>query len=407
MTTTSTSNAPSCNALVTVGTYHGVMAGLVLKKEKFFLKFSVKRHVGCLNEVIINGKYIATCGVDERVFIFTNKAEHKSAAVKQKLKKLGEPMAVRLADLGSITPPAEITHLLFCGGSAGQEGSTFLLCGSAEGQLLLYRTRDWSLHNLLSVHEKAVVAMAVHPTSGGMLVVSVAQDRSVAVLDLTKGKLLTKWKYNRNPFGVEEEGEKKASEEDEEGPKTKRRKLQPFVPNEEPVGVLYSTKGSYLVIFARYSFIVYDGQTMKAVDHFCFDSPQPNQELYCAAIVRDTSLLLGNEAGQIVSYELGTTEKSLKPVAVQYPPALEEEAQKLRGTPIDVNVETRLKTPLRHTARVKRMAVVDDTLFSVDSNGIVIAWRIVLDEKSFIRALSFITSANCRGRVTSMNVLEL
>lgn len=198
-----------------IGTYHSVCAGLVFKKNKFYIKFSVKHHVGCVNEVTVCERYLVSCGADERVFLYTNKsfassssiiANKLSAKQRKALKDAGETMPLKLANLGSLTPPSEVRCVCFTPTQYNNinktnKGKSFasslmLLCGCSDGSLLCYRARDWQLLLHLPVHLKAMTQFALHPTSHGQLLVSIGADRMVAVLDLVKGRLLTKWKYN-------------------------------------------------------------------------------------------------------------------------------------------------------------------------------------------------------------------
>lgn len=421
------------HALLIVGTYHGVMAGLTYKQQKFFMKFSVKRHVGSINGLGITDRYVSSCGVDERVFLFTNKADTHQR---------GGSSNVRLADLGSVAPPAEVVCLRFAGHKAAQESkkgsapSTYLLCGCSDGQLLVYRTRDWSVQTTLTVHERAVAGMAVHPGSQGLLAVTVGLDRSVAVLDLAKGKLLTKWKYNSrralaggDAAAKEDEKEEKEQEgtegeEEEDGRQVKKVKVDPVTRSlftkEEPVGVLFSPAGTRLAVYSHISCIVYDATTMEAVDGFVMERPQPSQEIVCALFTAEDRLLFGNEAGEISTFVVrpkgtltaagGAAVQLPTTLPVSYPEEIKEKAQQLLATRLDVALETRQKNPLRHTSRIKALCLHTDpsaavaTIFSMDANGVVLALH--FDPKHSER-LQYVASGNCRGRVTCMNILSL
>jgi hypothetical protein len=389
------------------------MAGLVYRKNKFYIKFSVKRHVGRVNGTAVTQRYIASSGVDERVFLFTNKAEERlTAAARKKMREAGEPVAIRLADLGSITPPTEVTALAFA------DGSQNLLCGCGDGQLLMYRCRDWSLVTSLTVHEKAVMGLAVHPSSHGSLAVTVGEDRAIAVLDLIKGKLLTKWKYNLAVTSKSGQGDTKSAEAVRDAARSV------FAPvRETPVGVLFSPRGTRLVIFSRFSFAVYDAAVMELLCTFRCATPQPPEEIHCCAFLNEELMLLGTEAGALKQFAVtGTVEKpaevvaALSTTAVIYPEALSAQAAALLSGPVKVEVETRQKNPLRHVNRIKALKVEGATVFSIDSSGIVIAWNVqpsgggdvadVAANAASLR-LEYVTSANCQGRVTGMELYPL
>ncbi|KPI88063.1 hypothetical protein ABL78_2839 [Leptomonas seymouri] len=397
---------PCKNALLAVSTYHSVMAGLIFKRNKFYIKFSVKRHVGRVNGTAVTGRYVASCGVDERVFLFTNKAEERlTKAARRKMAEAGEPLAIRLADLGSIAPPTEVTALAFA------DGSQALLCGCADGQLLIYRCRDWSVVTTLAVHEKAVVGLAVHPGSQGRLAVTVGGDRTIAVLDLINGKLLTKWKYTTAVSTVGK-GEEKGLENGTAAAKVVRAAFAPA--RETPVGVLFSPKGSRLVIFSRFSFVVYDAAVMQPLCTFCYAKPQPPDEIHCCTFYSEEVLVVGTEAGVLKQFALrGTAAQpvyavaELSKVEVTYPEGLAAQAAELLAGPVKVEVETRQKNPLRHVNRIKALRVEGATLFSIDSSGIVMAWNVQTESAPSTLRVQYVTSANCQGRVTGMELYPL
>ncbi|KAG5471459.1 hypothetical protein LSCM1_01548 [Leishmania martiniquensis] len=398
-------NRDSCkNALLVVSTCHAVMAGLIYRREKFYIKFSVKRHVGRVNSIAVTERYIASSGVDERVFLFTNKAEERlTAAARKKMRETGEPLAVRLADLGSITPPAEVTALVFA------DGSQHLLCGCSDGQLLIYRCRDWSVLTTLTVHEKAVVGLATHPGSHGSLAVTVGEDRAIAVLDLSRGKLLTKWKYSPS---LPAPGE--APQKSEDGAQARSKRSFVLAPvREEPVGVVFSPQGTRLVIFSRFSFVVYATAVMQPVCSFRCANPQPSDEMHRFAFYSETELIIGTEVGALMECHIeGTPVKpmnmaaTLTRVAVTYPERVREEAAALLATPVNVEAESRQKHPLRHVNRVKALKVQGRTVFSIDSSGIVIAWNAEVTAAAPL-SLKYVASANCQGRVTGMELYPL
>lgn len=413
-TPAATQRQPCRNALLVVSTYHGVMAGLVYRKEKFYIKFSVKRHAGQVNGTAVTQRYIASSGVDERVFLFTNKAEERlTAAARKKMREAGEPLAIRLADLGSVAPPAEVIAMAFT------DGSQSLLCGCADGHLLIYRCRDWSVVATLTVHERAVLALAVHPGSRGGLAVTIGEDRAVAVLDLLKGTLLTKWKYTPVIVGkAEKEGGGQMKEVNAAQASSAAVPRSVFAPaRETPVGVLFSPRGTRLAIFSRFSFVVYDAAVMQPLCTFRSAAPQPPAELHCCAFYTEDLLLFGTEAGVLRQFSVvGTAEAPVQVVAelaaveVAYPEAVAAHAAQLLAGPVKADVETRQKNPLRHVNRIKALRLEGATIFSIDSSGIVVAWSAQCNAGATSDSalhVQYVTSANCQGRVTGMELYPL
>lgn len=381
------------NAMLVVGSYHAVMAGLVFQRGKFFLKFSIKHHVGSVTAVCASERYVASCGTDERLFLFTNKAQQRlSPAVRERMRELGEPLAVRLADLGSLAPPSEALCLCFT------PQSQHLLVGCADGRLLLYRTRDWAVQHHLSVHERELSQLALHPGSGGALCVSASPDRSVAVLDLAKGKLLTKWKYSSSCFDDRDGGEGEG-----EGPTTFTRTI---TAKESPIAVLFSPTGTHLLVLSRFSFVVYDTAAgFAATGAFRCARPTPGDELHAAAFLSDTVVILGDESGRLHTCALrGSSALATTPVAIVHPAELRAELAALPPAPSPER-ECRVKNPLRNVGRIKQVACVGSTVFSMDSFGIVVAYR--LESAGDAVTLHYITSANCQGRTTCFSALPI
>lgn len=415
-----TSSTIVCKAaLLVVGSYQGLMIGLVLKGGRFYMKFSTKHHVGPINAVALTERCIASSGMDERVFLFTNKLQGSaiSPAMRQRMREAGESIGVSLADLGSVTPPSEVSCLTF----ANQ--SQLLFTGCTNGQLLVYRTRDWTVLSALQVHEKRVCGLAVHPTSRGSLVVTIGADRMVAVLDLLKETLITKWRYLTSGPSSESAV-----------PLSKDAPTAHALRREEPVGVTFSESGRWLLVYSAHAFQLLDSTTMKTVLQFQVLQPQPSEEMHCMILMetvldskKGLVLLVGNESGELrylyvdpVTFEgelQCLTEYSvLQLVSLHHPFAEGSEEAALLSKPLQADAESRRKTPVRHVARIKSLSREGRTLFSLDSRGIVMCWTLelsLLTGKKGERAedclvqLHMEASANCQGRTTSLQTLWL
>ncbi|RNF15656.1 uncharacterized protein Tco025E_05463 [Trypanosoma conorhini] len=397
---TATATAGVCRgALLVIGTYHSVMAGLVYRRGKFGMLFSVKHHEGCVSSVAVGDKYMASAGTDERVFLFTNKHQRSlSATERQRLRAAGESAGVRLADLGHVSPPSEVRCLLFIA------DSQHLLCGCADGQLVMYRTRDWTVGRSLPLHEKSVTGIAAHPGSDGALAVTIGADRHVAVVDLAKGRLLSKWRYNTalaeapsaRPRGAA--GEADGSEGQ---PCAKRAKLER---RDCPHTVKFSPSGRYFTILSSHAFAVHETATMGLVARYRAASPQPCEELHVFAFVDDDTMIFGNESGAMLacrgpwgSEDARPRECSLSPVAARLPAAPEQ--------PVG-DTKKPQRHPTHHATRLKALYYAERTVFSMDAAGTVIAW-LVGDLHDAALTLTYVCSANCQGRVTTMDVLLL
>ncbi|KAF8294048.1 hypothetical protein TcYC6_0105290 [Trypanosoma cruzi] len=391
------------SALLVIGTYHSVMAGLVYRRNKFGMLVSVKHHEGCINSVAVGERYMATSGTDERVFLFTNKNQKSLTPTERlRLRAAGESLSVRLADLGHISPPSEVRCLLFIANSQQ------LLCGCTDGQLLMYRTRDWSVSLSLPLHEKGVVGVATHPGSDGVLAVTIGADRHVAVIDLARGRLLSKWRYNASLEGTEvkkrQEGEEEEEKDDDKKDGTPRVKRVKLERRDGPHTVKFSPSGRYFTVMSSHAFAVYETATVGVVAIYRAPSPQPREELHVFAFVDDDAMIFGNESGELLAcrgpWKSGETqpgECTLYPVATHVPSDSEQHADDKKKS---------LRHPTRHTTRLKALYCVERTVFSLDATGTVIAW-LVEEVADAVMTLKFNCSANCQGRVTTMDVLLL
>ena len=231
------------NALVLVGTYHSILAGLVLRGSKFALKFTTKHHVGCINSVAVCDKFIATSGTDERIFLYTCKNKGNS-----------------VSDLGSLAPPAEVRCLSF-------PTQQFLACGLSDGSLIVYKTRDWEcafvLHN---VHAKAIEGIGFHPAAG-KIAVTIGNDRFICVLDMNHGKVVTKMRVP--------------------------------IPIHCPRGVFFSASGKYFFIVLPFVVLVYDAMTAVLCHRLEQSEQQPSDEIHSAVVAGDDLVIIGCEDGTI------------------------------------------------------------------------------------------------------------
>jgi hypothetical protein len=390
-------------ALLVVGTYHSVMAGLALRSAatgvkkssdvsapaspayKFFLKFSIKHHVGCISNVAVCDRYIASCGTDERLFLFTVKDR-----------------GGQLADLGSLAPASEVRTLTF-------HGNHHLICGCIDGTVNVYRTRDWESILAVQVHEKAVESLAMHPN--GALLVTVGLDRFVSMLDMTSGKLITKMKLGgTTASGV-------------------------------PTQIIFSADPSaaYFAVVLPYEIHVFETRNGSLKGKYIIDKKPPN-EIHCATFVCPTStssssttpeasmtdlptvhlqyLVLGTEAGKLLSVR-GV--ELLDPTAEPTVISVNKREARIIGVPEDIVAsqasikdETKKKYPTCHATRVKTLSVLPgttDVVLSADTNGALLATRLETtaaavgahEEEVVMR---FQCSANCQGRVTSVAALS-
>eukprot|EP00331_Platyophrya_macrostoma_P021751 CAMPEP_0176456064 /NCGR_PEP_ID=MMETSP0127-20121128/31046_1 /TAXON_ID=938130 /ORGANISM="Platyophrya macrostoma, Strain WH" /LENGTH=387 /DNA_ID=CAMNT_0017845913 /DNA_START=179 /DNA_END=1342 /DNA_ORIENTATION=+ len=354
---------PGHNALVVLGTYHSVMAGLVLRanQRKMLLKFSVKHHVGCVTRVAVCDKYLATTGSDERLFLFTAKDR-----------------GAQISDLGSLAPASEVTAMAW-------HGNHFLVVGCADGTVGVYRSRDWESVLAVEVHEKPIADLALHPT--GPLAVTVAMDRQLALIDMSSGRLITRTKL---PVGT------------------------------VPVKLCFSPgNGSHIVLVHTFGVMVFETRTFQMVHTFAVER-QPANELHCGLFVTPEdnvegasqrhTFVVGDESGNLryISIDVSSTPKEES--ADQTSTGTQTFSAPLQWTDIPQTIldaqshikdETKKKYPTVHATRVKALGLRNGWLISADANGCVLVG--VVDTTSNL--IRYVCSANCQGRITHLDVL--
>nr|CCC92556.1 unnamed protein product [Trypanosoma congolense IL3000] len=426
-------------ALLVIGTYHSVMAGLLYRRHRFGLLFSIKHHVGSINAIDAGAKYMASAGTDERVFLFTNKThsiqkqQRKQLALMQK-KKLKQQMrgntyseaavetsptrasphagdsgksfespsldsvGPRIADLGHVSPPSEVRCMKIT------SNSQLLLCGCADGQLITYRTRDWSISSAIPLHEKCISSVALHPAGAALAVTCSTDDRHVVVVDLLKNRLLSKWRFGTSlatavsqESGNDGDGHTTEGEGRYEGNNAPLKRAK-WERHDEPRQVKFSPSGCYFAVLSAHALLIYETATMRAVAHYSAPSPlQPQEEMHVLCFMSDGEIIIGDESGAIRRC-LGPWRGVCRPeVMASRVPSGEGDS----GAPHGVRQSRR--HPTSHATRVKALHGAGGTLFSLDAAGVAIAWS----TEGSSAELHYICSANCQGRVTTMDVMEL
>eukprot|EP00540_Astrosyne_radiata_P003949 CAMPEP_0116824768 /NCGR_PEP_ID=MMETSP0418-20121206/1581_1 /TAXON_ID=1158023 /ORGANISM="Astrosyne radiata, Strain 13vi08-1A" /LENGTH=496 /DNA_ID=CAMNT_0004453177 /DNA_START=17 /DNA_END=1507 /DNA_ORIENTATION=- len=187
--------------VIIAGTYDGVLAGWERTKEEeeqeedgdvdLSLKWTMATpvHQGSIRSLALASSSassplshpgtLVSCGYDEMLRMHDwGKRLHSSAEVRTP-SDFGTPTCC------SFAPPY---YSLQESGKSNQLPSTHCLVGFSNGQLAVYKKRDWSLEHVLGGHGGGVASLAVHPT--GKLALSGGQsDGKVKLWDLTKGRL--------------------------------------------------------------------------------------------------------------------------------------------------------------------------------------------------------------------------
>jgi WD40 repeat protein len=191
---------------IVLGTYEGNLAGWESNYHadpsglSLHLVYAFNAHDGAIRAVSLdgsNGNILATGGVDECIKIY-NLKQHR--------------------EVGSLLEHKDmITCIVFYKGS-------HMISGSKDGAVLLWRCSDWVCLDSMRGHKAAINGIAIHPS--GRIALTVAQDRSLRLWDLTKAKSAVR-------IALPEDG----------------------------LVVKYNEEGTFFVVMLKKSLTVYDGST--------------------------------------------------------------------------------------------------------------------------------------------------
>jgi protein MAK11 len=132
-----------------------------IEKHSLSLRFGFHCSIGSLRAVAVSksGKFLVCAGMDERIRIFdlnTNKS---------------------LGELSQHT--GAITSLEFFGDS-------YLLSGSDDHSVCIWRVHDWICVHILGGHKDVVTGISIHPS--GKIALSVSKDGSIKMWNLIEGR---------------------------------------------------------------------------------------------------------------------------------------------------------------------------------------------------------------------------
>ena len=69
----------------------------------------------------------------------------------------------------------------------GKKAPTYLLSGSDDAAICIWRVRDWACIHIMGGHKGSVNALAAH--ASGRLALSVGRDKTLRMWDLTEGRM--------------------------------------------------------------------------------------------------------------------------------------------------------------------------------------------------------------------------
>jgi len=158
-----------------VGTYeHSVIAWrsdwsdsneLLLK-----LIFAHPSHLGYVTALDSNGNYLASGSTDESIKVYDLKNK----------KEIGTLM--KHSD--------KITSLHFF-------QNTHLISGSADGQMCIWRCKDWECIRSIKAHKECINSISIHPS--GKIALTASRDRTLRIWNLSNGRCAFDDRLNYEP----------------------------------------------------------------------------------------------------------------------------------------------------------------------------------------------------------------
>ena len=150
-----------------------------------FFVFAVSTHFSCSpscrSVLLVQGELLVTGGADETIHIYNLRrgreegilTQHKGAITCLEFVTPSEDVA------GKSTPQKKKKKK--------KKAPTFLLSGSSDAAICIWRVRDWACIHIMGGHKGAVNALAAH--ASGRLALSVGRDKTLRMWDLTEGRM--------------------------------------------------------------------------------------------------------------------------------------------------------------------------------------------------------------------------
>jgi WD40 repeat protein len=368
------STRPVHHAVIFVGTYHNTTAAYQLRKAGMSTRFTHRSHIGSVIAVASCSRFLVSAGADEAISVQSVKENASS-----------------FTDLGKITPPAQINAMVF-------PDPRFLVCALETGQVIVYKTREWTCAAVVAAHEKAATGVACHKS--GALAVSIGNDFMVCIIDLTRGTVIT------------------------------RRKLDKSLGT--PAAVAFSPQGSHFVVQTRHHVSIFDVATATEVARAGFEK-DPRFEIQCmtlthpllgsgAASPASFSLLAGIENGSVhvltfdadtVSANATTEETSasapsklIRPKFSAVTLVARDATTPTPAAPPAPTADTEDSAEDVTRPRIRVMSIVDGSLFTATSQGLLQVFDLSADKSSTTLVAAERTRMATGGRVTSMSILK-
>ena len=228
-----------------VGTYEHAVVGFGVEKSdvgvRASLTFTNAVHAGAVRCVAAWNGFLSSGGADEAIQLCD---------------------LTRRVELGSLLQhQATVTSLEF----HASDGRCYMFSASDDGVICAWKCPRWECVHMLKGHRGAVNSLSVHPT--GRLALSVGSDRTLRTWNLINGRLAYTTRLPKVAFSVE-----------------------------------WSPAGAMFAVLHRDMLVVYDAATVSVQHEIKGESE--SEQLTSFIWLTDRRLLLGNESGHLLAYNL-------------------------------------------------------------------------------------------------------
>lgn len=356
----STSSTPTSNVLfrIMAGSYeHNLLCLQVIldpsrKKDAVFHPvFHFQAHTLSIKSMDLAKRYLVTGSNDEHIRIYDL----------QKRKELGNLMSHQ----GTVTTLKFSRENLAEHSSDTAKSGKWLLSGSEDGKIIIWRTKDWESFGILKGHLARVNDLDIHPS--GRVAISVSQDNTVRLWNLMTAKKAAILKIRgKHHLG------------------------------HAPDFVRWSTNGDHFVVAMSTSLLVYNTKLAKILRKITFKSPLVCLELMDLDGV--STLATGHQNGQIAFY----------PFDVLIVPSSTEKSDEQPGKPTEEwDGESAVVEPefvlQGHTNRVKGLTLFRSAqethnvpyLVLVSSDGKIVIWDLSKDVRDQVAIYDTGERLNC------------
>lgn len=297
-------------------------------KEPLFQPiFHFQAHSLSIKSIDLAKRYLVTGSNDEHIRIYDL----------QKRKELGN----LLSHQGTVTTLKFSNEGNASDTQTTEKSGKWLLSGSEDGKIIIWRTKDWETFSTLKGHQGKVNDLDIHPT--GRVAISVSEDHTIRLWNLMTAKKAAVLKI-RGKDHLGESGE----------------------------FVRWVCNGSYFIVGMMNKLLVYNTSSAKIVKKIKFDSTLMTLEI--VNIDNKEWLFTGHSNGTVDAFDL-------QDQIINNIPEESNEAKIWDSTPESITPVYQLRG---HTNRIKGLSFFNSPsetdgvpyLVSVSSDGKIVVWNI-------------------------------